>query len=41
MLTAALDGFSAFVVDPAGYPEVLTGIQAAADEYWSTHKPGD
>ncbi|MEU8361418.1 extracellular solute-binding protein [Nonomuraea sp. NPDC048882] len=41
VLTAALDGFSAFVVDPAGYPEVLTGIQAAADEYWSTHKPGD
>ncbi|WP_326640243.1 hypothetical protein OIE67_13980 [Nonomuraea fuscirosea] len=39
VLTAALDGFSAFVVDPAGYREVLAGIQSAADEYWSTHKP--
>ncbi|MGN9843295.1 ABC transporter substrate-binding protein [Nonomuraea sp. H19] len=37
VLTAALDGFSAFVVKPDTYQKVLEDIQAAADEYWSTH----
>ncbi|MEU6720463.1 extracellular solute-binding protein [Nonomuraea sp. NPDC046802] len=41
VLTAALDGFGAFVVKPDTYEKVLADIQAAADEYWSTHKPGE
>ncbi|MFI7615893.1 ABC transporter substrate-binding protein [Nonomuraea terrae] len=38
ILTAALDGFSKFVTEPATYMEVLQTIQQAADEYWSTHQ---
>ncbi|MEV4806504.1 ABC transporter substrate-binding protein [Nonomuraea sp. NPDC049421] len=38
ILTAALDGFSKFVTEPASYKEVLETIQKAADEYWSTHQ---
>ncbi|MEV0390113.1 ABC transporter substrate-binding protein [Nonomuraea sp. NPDC050643] len=41
VLTAALDGFSAFVVKPDTYQKVLSDIQAAADEYWSTHPKGN
>ncbi|WP_433440696.1 ABC transporter substrate-binding protein [Nonomuraea sp. CA-141351] len=41
VLTAALDGFGAFVVKPDTYQKVLTDIQAAADEYWSTHQQGN
>ncbi|MGW4963453.1 ABC transporter substrate-binding protein [Nonomuraea sp. NPDC004186] len=41
VLTAALDGFGAFVVKPDTYQKVLTDIQAAADEYWSTHPQGN
>ncbi|MFI7133551.1 ABC transporter substrate-binding protein [Nonomuraea sp. NPDC050153] len=40
VLTAALDGFGAFVVKPDSYQKVLTDIQAAADEYWSTRPQG-
>ncbi|MER7504779.1 ABC transporter substrate-binding protein [Nonomuraea pusilla] len=38
VLTAALDGFGAFVTEPGTYKEVLEGIQKAADDYWSTHQ---
>ncbi|MCG5218800.1 ABC transporter substrate-binding protein [Streptosporangium sp. KLBMP 9127] len=38
ILTAALDGFGAFLVKPDSYPKVLEDIQRAADEYWSTHR---
>ncbi|WP_188189195.1 ABC transporter substrate-binding protein [Nonomuraea sp. SYSU D8015] len=38
ILTAALDGFSKFVAEPATYKEVLETIQKEADEYWSTHQ---
>ncbi|WP_431927570.1 ABC transporter substrate-binding protein [Nonomuraea jabiensis] len=41
VLTAALDGFGAFVVKPDTYQKVLTDIQAAADEYWSAHPQGN
>jgi multiple sugar transport system substrate-binding protein len=41
VLTAALDGFGAFVVKPDTYQKVLTDIQAAADEDWSTHQQGN
>ncbi|MDP4503416.1 ABC transporter substrate-binding protein [Nonomuraea turcica] len=41
VLTAALDGFSGFVAKPDTYEKVLADIQAAADEYWSTHKQGN
>jgi ABC-type glycerol-3-phosphate transport system substrate-binding protein len=41
VLTAALDGFGAFVVKPDTYPKVLEDIQRAADEYWSANPPGN
>lgn len=37
ILTAALDAFGAFVVNPADYQKQLETIQKAADEYWSEH----
>ncbi|MCA2225359.1 ABC transporter substrate-binding protein [Nonomuraea aurantiaca] len=40
VLTAALDGFGAFLVKPDSYQKVLEDIQGAADEYWSSHQPG-
>ncbi|WP_188195285.1 ABC transporter substrate-binding protein [Nonomuraea sp. SYSU D8015] len=41
VLTAALDGLGGFVAKPDTYEKVLAGIQAAADEYWATHKQGN
>ncbi|GAA3579614.1 ABC transporter substrate-binding protein [Nonomuraea rosea] len=41
VLTAALDGFGAFVVKPDGYQKILEDIQRVADEYWSTHQQGN
>lgn len=40
VLTAALDGFSGFLTNPASYMKVLQTIQKAADGYWSQHKSG-
>lgn len=34
VLTAALDAFGAFMVDPTSYKKQLENIQKAADEYW-------
>jgi multiple sugar transport system substrate-binding protein len=34
VLTAALDAFGAFMVDPGSYLKQLQNIQKAADEYW-------
>jgi ABC-type glycerol-3-phosphate transport system substrate-binding protein len=34
VLTAALDAFGAFMVDPDSYQKQLENIQKAADEYW-------
>jgi multiple sugar transport system substrate-binding protein len=34
VLTAALDGFGAFMADPGSYRKQLENIQKAADEYW-------
>jgi multiple sugar transport system substrate-binding protein len=36
VLTAALDAFGAFMVDPGSYPKQLANIQKAADEYWKS-----
>jgi multiple sugar transport system substrate-binding protein len=36
VLTAALDAFGAFMVDPDSYPKQLANIQKAADEYWKS-----
>jgi multiple sugar transport system substrate-binding protein len=36
VLTAALDAFGAFMVDPDSYPQQLQNIQKAADEYWKS-----
>lgn len=35
VLTAALDAFSAFMVNPNSYMDQLNTIQKAADQYWS------
>jgi multiple sugar transport system substrate-binding protein len=36
VLTAALDAFGAFMVDPGSYQKQLENIQKAADEYWKS-----
>ena len=36
VLTAALDAFGAFMVDPDSYQKQLENIQKAADEYWKS-----
>jgi multiple sugar transport system substrate-binding protein len=36
VLTAALDGFGAFMVDPSSYKKQLENIQKAADEHWKS-----
>lgn len=36
VLTAALDGFGAFMVDTGSYQKQLENIQKASDEYWKT-----
>jgi ABC-type glycerol-3-phosphate transport system substrate-binding protein len=41
VLTAALDGFGAFLVKPGTYQTVLQQIQQAADQYWSEHQAGN
>ncbi|GAA4214052.1 extracellular solute-binding protein [Actinocatenispora rupis] len=38
VLTAALDGFGAFLANPGTYLKQLQNIQQAADQYWSQHK---
>jgi ABC-type glycerol-3-phosphate transport system substrate-binding protein len=37
VLTAALDAFGAFMVDPSSYQKQLENIQKAADDYWKSH----
>jgi ABC-type glycerol-3-phosphate transport system substrate-binding protein len=38
VLNAALDAFGGFMVDTNSYPQALSTIQKAADDYWATHK---
>jgi hypothetical protein len=40
VLTAALDAFSAFMVNPGSYMSQLHTIQQAAQTYWSSHSAG-
>jgi ABC-type glycerol-3-phosphate transport system substrate-binding protein len=38
VLTAALDAFGAFMVNPSSYQTQLANIQKAADDYWKNHQ---
>jgi multiple sugar transport system substrate-binding protein len=37
VLTASLDGFGAFMVDPGSYQKQLDTIQKASDDYWKSN----